>query len=77
MTVALVPHVAGGQAAQLVVDERQQRVERVWLATVPGQEQLCRRSRCVRDAPILCPFALDWQVKEICFRCTCWQAIPA
>jgi hypothetical protein len=64
VTVALVPQVAGGQAAQLVVDERQQRLERLWLATVPGQEQLCRSSGCIRDAPILCRFALDWQMKR-------------
>jgi hypothetical protein len=44
MTTTLAFHVTGGQAAQLLVDQRQQRIEGIGFATVPGEQQR-RRAR--------------------------------
>ena len=56
MAAPLTLHVARGNAAQLRVDERQQRVERVGLAPVPGQEQRRRVRTCFENSSILYPF---------------------
>ena len=56
MTAPLTLHVSRGDVAQLCVDQRQQRVERVGFAPVPGQEQRRRIRTWLRDGSILCRF---------------------
>ena len=45
-----------GEAAELFMDKRQQRIERVWFAPVPGEEQRRRGRAWLGNGPILCPF---------------------
>jgi hypothetical protein len=49
-------HVMTGQPAQLLMDKRQERVERVGFASVPGQEQRRRGRAWLANGSILCPF---------------------
>jgi hypothetical protein len=47
------PHVVSGQAPQLLMDKRQQRVERVRFAPVPCQEQRRRGRERLGNGSIL------------------------
>ena len=53
---AFTLHVMGGQAAQLLVDDRQQRVECVRFAPVPGRSSAVGFARGLGMGLILLPY---------------------
>jgi hypothetical protein len=53
VTAPLAPHVPGGHAAQFLVDERQERVERAGVALIPGEEQRRRAGTRLGNGSIL------------------------
>ena len=63
----LTLHVARRQTAQLLVHERQQRVERIGFAPVPGEEQRRRVRRWLENA----------RFYALLGRCTFLPAVPA
>ena len=54
VTAPLTPNVTRGQPAQLLVDERQERLERAGVALIPGEEQRRRAGTWLGNGSILC-----------------------
>src|SRR5206468_11193692 len=78
VTAPLMEQVTRGKAAQLVVDERQQRVERVRFTPVPGQEQRRRVRTWLGNALILSPLEGWWPFSRLfSASCTVSGPVPA